>query len=699
MERRENTAPAILTEMPDTLDGGKGLPAGSACVRDEESRMTTNNPCTGKRFPLNWPTSVFLTVCASMFVLFEEDGAFKGASVLTDQDTTLQVETTHGKRIKLKRNHVLMTFGTPSASDLMAKAHAQADTIEVDLLWECSPEAEFGFADLAAEYYGHAPTPIESASLLFCLHAHPLHFHRKGRGRFRKAPPEILQAALAGQEKKRQQTQAIAQMCQTLVSGALPEGFSEQLGFLLYKPDRNRLEVKAIEAACVETGLSAARLFLHCGALPSTYSYHFERFVFEYFPQGIAFPEHAPPTLPVDLPLADVRAFSIDDATTTEIDDAFSVTPQDGGGWHIGIHIAAPALGFERDSSLDAIARSRLSTVYMPGQKITMLPDSVVQAFTLEAGRVCPALSLYLHVNAHLCITGHETRIERIPVVANLRHHDLEPLFNDDTLLHGGPDFEWKTELVLLWELATVMEAGRGKPATNQQLLDFNYYVDWDKTGPDGPGEVRLTARRRGAPLDKLVAEFMIAVNTLWGKLMDEAEIPGLYRAQSGGKVRMTTVAEPHEGLGVDCYAWSSSPLRRYIDLVNQWQILSVVQQKPAAFAPKSVDLMAAMREFELTYVAYSEFQRRMERYWCIRWVRQQTSAVFEAQVLRDNLVRLEAVPLVFKVAGMPLQRPASRIRLEVIDSDLLDIDVHARYLDTVSEPPEGAQEARLEHD
>jgi exoribonuclease R len=71
------------------------------------------------------------------------------------------------------------------------------------------------------------------------------------------------------------------------------------------------------------------------------------------------------------------------------------------------------------------------------------------------------------------------------------------------------------------------------------------------------------------------VAELMIAANSTWGKALAEAGIPALYRAQTGGKVRMTTAAAPHEGLGVDCYAWSSSPLRRYVDLVNQWQLIA----------------------------------------------------------------------------------------------------------------------------
>jgi exoribonuclease-2 len=387
-----------------------------------------------------------------------------------------------------------------------------------------------------------------------------------------------------------------------------------------------------------------------------------------------------------------VQAFSIDDATTTEIDDAFSVTPREGGGWRIGIHIAAPALGFTRGSALDAIARRRLSTVYMPGNKITMLPDEIVERFTLAGGRECPAVSLYLDVSPALAITAHESRVECVPIVANLRHHDIEPLFNEHTLMHGGPDFPWKPQLTLLWDLATVLEAGRGKASTNQDQVDYSFYVDWHTQTADGPGYVTVSRRRRGSPLDKLVAELMILANATWGKLLDEAGIPGLYRVQNGGKVRMTMSAEPHEALGVDCYAWASSPLRRYVDLVNQWQIIAVLTDTPPAFAPKSTDLMAALRDFELTYAAYGEFQRHMERYWCVRWLRQQAQPQVEARVLRDNVVRLESVPLVIKVPSLPLQLPGTRIRLAVEHSDLIDVDVHARYVETLAEPgPEAA--------
>ena len=630
-----------------------------------------------------------------MFVLYEEDGAFKAGTILADNDATLQVENTHGKRVKLKRAHVLMEFREPGPSDLLARAEAEAEGLDVEFLWEVCGDDEFAFADFAAEYHGHVPNAVESAALLLRLHSTPIWFHRKGRGRFRKAPADILQAALAGLEKKRQQAAAIEHMRAELVAGRLPPELAALLPQALYRPDRNRPEIKALEAACVDSGLSAARLLLACGALASSYDFHYNRFLFEHFPEGTAFPAIEPPVLPTALPRAEVAAFSIDDASTTEIDDAFSVTPRAEGGWRIGIHIAAPALGFARGSTLDAVARRRLSTVYMPGNKITMLPDEIVQTFTLGEGRDCPAVSLYLDITPGLAIVGEESRVELVPIVANLRHHDIEPVFNDDTVHNGGPDFQWKRELTLLWDLATVLEAGRGKAAGNEDRIDFGFSVDWTEETADGPGRVSIGRRLRGSPMDKLVAELMIHANMTWGKLLDTSGIPGLYRAQGGGKVRMTTVAAPHEGLGVDCYAWSSSPLRRYVDLVNQWQIISVLQGTPPAFAPKSAELMAAMRDFELTYAEYAEFQRGMERYWCLRWLRQHGRGEVEATVLRENVVRLAEIPLVIRVPSMPLQMPGSRVKLVVERTDLLDVEVEARFVQTLAEPdPETVDEA-----
>ena len=617
-----------------------------------------------------------------MHVLFEEDGAFKAGTMLADNATSLQVETSTGKRVKVKAAYVLLRFAQPSPGELLERAEAEAEGIEPEFLWEVSGDAEFGFEDLAKEYYGRAPQPVEAAAILLRLHVAPIYFHRKGKGRFRKAPPDILKAALAGLEKKRQQALAIERMAGELKSGVLPAEFPPLLKALLYKPDRNRLETKALELACEESGLSAAHLLARCGAIPSSHDYHFDRFLFEYFPQGTGFGDYDAPRMPEDLPRADVRAFSIDDAATTEIDDAFSVTPLDGGGWRIGIHIAAPGLGIRPDSALGEIARSRLSTVYMPGRKITMLPEEVVERFTLSAGRDCPALSLYLEVGPDYAVRGSSSRVERVPVAANLRHHDIEPVFNERTLAEGGPDFDYRRELSLLWEFATVLEAGRGKPSTNQQNAEYSFYVDW----AEPEGRIDIVERRRGSPLDKLVAELMIAANATWGKLLAEAQVAAIYRVQAAGKVRMTTAALSHEGLGVDCYAWSSSPLRRYVDLINQWQLLAHLAGEAPPFTARSEALHSAMRDFEITYAAYAEFQRGMERYWCLRWLLQENVGETPARVVRESLLRLERLPLFLRCPSLPACDPRTRVSVAVSAIDLLSAEAQCRYVATLDE-------------
>ncbi|MDP3871719.1 MAG: RNB domain-containing ribonuclease [Methyloversatilis sp.] len=619
-----------------------------------------------------------------MNVLFEEDGHFRAGSVMTDSVSSLQVELPSGKRSKVKAANVLLRFASPEPGVLLAAAEAQAADLDATFLWDVCGDDEFPFEELAREYHGAAPTAEQAAAILFCLHAAPVYFHRKGKGRFRKAPPDILKAALAGLEKKRLQQEQVDGWVAELLAGRTPPDIAACSAQILYKPDRNRLETKAVEAAAASAGLSVVGLMAKAGAFASSHEYHLGRFLFEYFPRGTDFPTHEVPPAG-DLPDAGVRAFSIDDATTTEIDDAFSVQPKDGGGWRIGIHIAAPSLGIQPGTPLGDIARSRLSTVYFPGRKITMLPDEAVDTYTLQAGRSCPALSLYLDVETDLRVTAKESRIEQVAVAANLRHHEIEPLFNEDTITGGElPEFEWRDELLLLWRLAEVLEAGRGKPSANAGQMDFNFYVDWAQTTEDGEGRVDIQRRARGSPLDKLVAELMIVANNTWGSDLRDAGIPALYRAQGAGKVRMTTVAAPHEGLGVDCYAWSTSPLRRYVDLVNQWQMIALLRGEEPVFPPKSEALLSALRDFELAYAAYADFQRGMERYWCLRWLRQQAregNTVWPAIVLRESLVRLEHVPLVLRSPSLPARDPRSRVEVEIDQLNLLDNDARARWV------------------
>jgi len=609
-----------------------------------------------------------------MNIFYEENGGFKVGSIMADNTSSLQVENTSGKRTKVKAANVILRFSEPSLSEFIPHAESLAQDIEVDFLWECSPSDEFGFEQIASEYFGHSPSSVEAAAVQLRLHGAPIYFHKKGKGRFRAAPPDILKAALAGAEKKQQQLALQNRMTDQLVAGELPLEFSAHLDQLLYKPDRNTLETKALEAACAATHLSAAHLLQHCGAISSTHDYHFRRFLFEHFPNGTGFPDFELNSWE-ELPLTSVNAFSIDDAATTEIDDAFSVEKLTNGNWRIGVHIAAPSLGIQRNSDGDLVAAQRLSTVYMPGQKITMLPDNVVQEFTLCAGRTSPALSMYNEVDSEtLEILNHESRVENIHISANLRHDTLEPLFNEETLASGKLDYAYANELTLLWNLSLKLEAARGKPSDNStQQVDYNFNVENDR--------ISITQRRRGSPIDKVVSELMILVNSEWGKHLADHGFVGIYRTQQGGKVKMSTVAAPHQGLGVAQYMWSSSPLRRYVDLVNQRQIIAMLNNEEPAYPENDPSLYSTMRDFDTMYGIYNDFQRQMERYWCLRWLQQERIEHIEAIVLRENLVKLIDIPLIFKVHSLPELPANTRVQLSVTSVDLLDLDIGTRFV------------------
>ncbi len=192
----------------------------------------------------------------------------------------------------------------------------------------------------------------------------------------------------------------------------------------------------------------------------------------------------------------------------------------------------------------------------------------------------------------------------------------------------------------------------------------------------------------------------MIVANSTWGALLRDAKIPAMYRAQTAGKARMTTVATPHEGLGVDCYAWLTSPLRRFADLANQWQLIACLRGEKPPYPPKSADLMAALRDFELTYASYAEFQRAMERYWCLRWLAQEGVAEVTAQVLKENIVRLDELPLVLKASGMPTLARGARVRLALADIDLLAAEAKASFVERIESdelPPPAADDAALD--
>ena len=615
-----------------------------------------------------------------MNVFFEEDGGFKVGHVMSDIGTSLQIESISGKRSKIKSNAVVLRFESALEQFLPASEALAAD-IDADFLWQVCGKDEFGCEELAAEYFGHKASPPETAAAALKLHSSPMYFYKRGKGRYQAAPEENLKAALASIERKKRETEQMAGWVTQLKSGVLPDEMRSHRDSLLYSPDRNTLLVKACEAVVAETHTPLPLLFFQAGAWPNKetaqHDFHLGKFLADYFPRGREYKGQIDASEPAELPVANVRAISIDDASTTEIDDAFSINHLDANNVEIGIHIAAPALYFSNESALEKLANDRLSTVYFPGDKITMLPIAAIAHATLAEGRLCPVVSYYATFSTSTFALGNtRSAIERVPIEKNCRINTLETYFDEAAIANGVAHGAFGEELILLHKVAKALGARRGKNDNEQDRVDYNFEVN--------DGRVAISTRKRGNPIDTVVSELMIFVNSEWGKLLADNGVAAIYRAQQNMKTRMTTDPLPHEGLGVAQYAWSSSPLRRYVDLVNQRQLIAFIRGETPPFPKRSPVLNEIARRFDLTYDAYNDFQRNLERYWCLRYFEQEGFSQFDGAMIRDELVRANGLPLVVKLAKNPQLPPKTPVRVQVGAVNFWDVSGEFSLVESV---------------
>lgn len=689
-----------------------------------------------------------------MHALFDEAGKFLAGRILSEAESSAQIELDSGKRVKVKAANILLKFDKPAPAELLAQAREIAAGVELPLAWEFAPEEEFGFAELARDYFSAQAPVTEQAGMLVALFEAPHYFRRAGKGRFRKASAEVLQQALAAIEKKKQIQAQIDAWAAELVAGTCPQPVREQLYKILFRPDKNAPEYKAVVEASRSAQKAPLDLLQAAGAIDSSYQFHWKRFLFDNFPKGTGFPPLAAPQPPADLPLADVQAYSIDDSATTEIDDALSVQGLGTGTVTLGIHIAAPGLAIQPGGDLDKLGRTRLSTVYMPGYKITMLPGDVVQIYTLDEGRANPAVSLYVTIDeATLAITATETRLERVPVTVNLRHDQLDHIVTEEWLADPAIQHEntpqalldLREQLSFLHRLAKSLKAQRevvrGKPETFNRP-DYTFRLSAarppeganapaggsaaseaasvgahkprnDGAEPDGSEQVHITTRKRGAPLDLIVAEAAIVANSTWGNMLAEHGVPGIYRSQAslapGVKVRMSTKALPHAGIGVKSYAWATSPLRRYVDLVNQWQIIACARHgKTAAlaapFKPKDAELFSIISSFDAAYSAYNGYQAGMERFWTLKYLQQNQITELDATVFKEGpngsfLVRADTLPLVLPVLGAQQLPRGARVRVKLGEIDEITLDVAGTLVARLDDPLDASDDGPVDED
>lgn len=343
--------------------------------------------------------------------------------------------------------------------------------------------------------------------------------------------------------------------------------------------------------------------------------------------------------------------FSIDSETTRDIDDALSVE-MDGSSYQVGIHIADVAHFIPPESHLDKEAYERTASIYFPEGKIPMLaPRLSEDRLSLVEGEERLAISLIIHFDN----LNEMKEINIFPSIIKVHHRY--------TYTQSDNRIDRDTNLSYLFNLAKHLRNKRIKAgALFLPIPELVIRVDDHQT-------IQITKRERETPSEMIISELMILANWLCARFLQERGIPLIYRNQpepremvdgSGkdnlflnykqrrflNRVTLSTIPGNHSGLGLQPYATFTSPIRKYLDLIAQRQLLSALIENRKPYSEEELRQMIVDIEINQTKINLVHQQRH--KYWLIRYLEGKVGETYHALVLNHSFNRCDLLLIDF---------------------------------------------------
>lgn len=510
-------------------------------------------------------------------------------------------------------------------------------------LWlELSGQGAVSF-EYAARCFPRALSPEETLKLFWAVDKDAVYFRRQSGG-YVPLPPEDVEKTLARLKRhaeKEQQQRLAVRWIKSVQDGdpAEPDGFDRAAcvaALMAYIENAEHLPAfKDARVILTKTGLSdpalTVRFLIETGDLPEGSD---PAIIKAGIDKGFSSEamEQAARLLSGDVNFGDLEdltgleAFSVDDETTEDIDDAISVELT-GAGARVGVHIANVALCIKPESPLDRAAMETAETVYLPERRADIFPLELIKGrLSLAGGGPRAALSLLMDFDEEAReVKSFRFVSSKIVVRKNLSYAEA------DAMIESSPEWGRLAQIC-----ANLKEAREKRGAFSVQIPGLVIKAD-------AKGGLKVAHEDEPGAAHGIVSEMMITANTICASFLKDRGIPAIFRLQLSkvspearaldradplfparvGRLmkpsKIDTAPGAHRALGVDCYAQATSPIRRYRDLVVQRQILAEITGNPALGEQAVLDLITRTDE---PIARRRTAQRSRRRFWLLEHFR-----------------------------------------------------------------------------
>ncbi|MGH7841736.1 MAG: ribonuclease catalytic domain-containing protein [Candidatus Binataceae bacterium] len=642
---------------------------------------------------------------SGIIVEYLDDGRLRAAVALREYADQVVVADASWAERKIARDLVLVRYSDRQATrenarELIAALQLErarlAGELDLNLLWEIVQEEQRGrsAAALAEIFFGHA-APVEIAVMLEALLNDRLYFVRRHMEFVPRSAEQVER--LRTQDQRTRLRSESGRQKRRLLAGLLEDGprpssdeaapLIEELTRYLENPfTRNRESAALLEAVAGELtpGEAAYEILERLGAPPAGPRYALIGGLRASF-NAASLAEALASVAPARPPAGKRRTITIDDAETVEIDDAIACEATAGGGFRVRVHIALVADFVVKGGPMDLEAGSRGTTVYLPETTVRMLPDAVAtDRASLRAGAERHVLTTDVALTDTGEVLSYALYPELIRVDARMTYEDA------DAVIAGVAGAGENAELLKQLRQATarLRERRRAAGARLMQRREAKVSVVGD--------QIDIQIIDPASPSRELVAELMVLSNYVAARAGAERGVPMIYRVQPNPmddalaqRARLSLYPEFHAGVGRECYVQASSPIRRYLDLVLQRQLMAMLDGAPAYARDELMTIMAAAEAGESEG---RQLERRAKRYWTLTYLRRHAlERELEATVERDGAsAELAAYAIRGGLRGAPNLAAGARVKVMIRKVDPLRGGLTLNYLETLTAAEEG---------